>query len=257
MYRVMNMARTARAVGDSGIYHVMLRGINRQRIFEDDEDREKFLEILKKSKEKDGFDLLAWCLMPNHVHLLIKENEVKLGTIFRRIGASYVYWYNGKYERTGHLFQDRFKSEPVEDDSYFLTVIQYIHRNPVKVGLCERPEEYEYSSLKKYFEEDGLHDSGMVREMMNEKEFMEWNAQAVDEKCMDMAEQPQKRLTDSRAWDLIRRSSGCETTAEFQRMERGKRDAVLRKALKEGVSIRQASRLTGISIGVICRIAKD
>ena len=137
------MARTARAVGDSGIYHVMLRGINRQRIFEDDEDREKFLEILKKSKEKDGFDLLAWCLMPNHVHLLIKENEVKLGTIFRRIGASYVYWYNGKYERTGHLFQDRFKSEPVEDDAVSLTVIRYIHRDPVKAGLCERPEEYE------------------------------------------------------------------------------------------------------------------
>ena len=89
IYRVMNMARTARAVGDSRIYHVMLRGINRQRIFEDDEDRERFLEILKKSKEKDVFDLLAWCLMPNHVHLLIKENEVKLGTIFRRIGAAY------------------------------------------------------------------------------------------------------------------------------------------------------------------------
>ena len=163
------MARTARTVGDSGIYHVMLRGINRQRIFEDDEDRDRFLEILKKSREKDGFDLIAWCLMPNHVHLLIKENEVKLGTIFRRIGASYVYWYNGKYERTGHLFQDRYKSEPVEDDAFFLTVIRYIHRNPVKAGLCERPEEYEYSSLKKYFEEDGLHDSGMVREMTSAK----------------------------------------------------------------------------------------
>ena len=110
-----------------------------------------------------------------------------------------------------------------------------------------------YSSLKKYFEEDESHDSGMVREMMNEKEFIEWNAQAVEEKCMDMAEQPQKRLTDSRAWDLIRRSSGCETTAEFQRLERSKRDEVLRKALKGGISIRQASRLTGISVGVIYR----
>ncbi len=154
------MTRTARATGDSGINHVMLRGINRQRIFEDDEDRDRFLEILKKSKEKDGFDLLAWCLMPNHVHLLIHENEVK---------------------------------------------------------------------------------------------FMELNAQAVEEKCMDMVEQPRKHLTVSRAWELIRRSSGCETTAEFQRLEKVKRDEVLRKVLKEGVSIRQASRLTGISIGVISR----
>ena len=117
--------------------------------------------------------------------------------------------------------------------------------------------DYAYSSLRKYFENDGLHDSGMVREMMDEEWFMEWNAQAVEEKCMDMADQPRKSLTDSRAWDVIRRGSGCETTAEFQRMEKGKRDEVLRKAMKEGVSIRQASRLTGISIGVICRIAKD
>ena len=124
----------------------------------------------------------------------------------------------------------------------------------MKAGLCERPEDYVYSSLRNYFENDGLHDSGMVREMMDEKEFIEWNAQAVEEKCMDMADQPRKRLTDSRAWDVIRRGSGCETTAELQRMEKGKRDEVLRKAMKEGVSIRQASRLTGISIGVIYRV---
>ena len=88
---------------------------------------------------------------------------------------------------------------------------------------------------------------------MNEKEFMEWNAQAVEEKCMDMTEQLRKHLTDSRAWELIRHRSGCETTAEFRGLERSKRDEVLRKALKEGVSIRQASRLTGISVGVIYR----
>ena len=234
----------------------MLRGINRQRIFEDDEDREQFLAILKKTKEKDGFDLIAWCLMPNHVHLLIHENEVKLETIFRRIGASYVYWYNGKYERTGHLFQDRFKSEPVEDDAYFLTVIRYIHQNPVKAGLCEKPEEYAYSSMKKYFEKDGLHDGDMVREMMDEEQFREWNAQSAEEKCMDETEQPRKLLTDSRAWELIRRRSGCKSAAEFQRLERDKRDAALRKALNEGVSIRQASRLTGISIGVIRKISQ-
>ena len=233
----------------------MLRGINRQRIFEDDEDREKFLEILKKAREKDGFDLIAWCLMPNHVHLLIHENAVKLETIFRRIGSTYVYWYNGKYERTGHLFQDRFKSEPVEDDTYFLTVIRYIHQNPVKAGLCEKPEDYAYSSLKNYFEKDGLHDSQMVLEMMDAEEFKAWNAQAVDESCMDMSDRPRKQLTDKRAWELIRRSSGCESTAEFQMMERGKRDAALGKALKGGVSIRQASRLTGISIGVIRKIS--
>ncbi len=85
---------------------------------------------------------------------------------------------------------------------------------------------------------------------------MEWNAQAAEEKCMDMEYQPRKHLADRQAWELIRCSSGCETAAEFQRMERGKRDAVLRKALKEGVSIRHASSLAGISVGVISRIVK-
>ncbi len=251
------MPRTARAVGNSRIYHVMLRGINRQRIFEDDEDRNRFLDILKRSKEKDKFDLIAWCLMPNHVHLLIRENEVSLGTIFKRIGSAYVYWYNGKYERSGHLFQDRFKSEVVDNDAYFLTVIRYIHRNPVKAGLCDRPEDYPYSSLKRYFDKNSLNDSELVRSMMNEAQFMEWNAQAVEEKCMDMEDQLRIHLTDSQAWEIIRRCSGCETTAEFQSLEKVKRDAALRKIMKGSVSIRQASRLTGVSIGVIRRFVNN
>ncbi len=141
--------------------------------------------------------------MPDHVRLLIKENEVKPGTVFRRFGASYVYRYNGKYERTGHLFRDRSGSEPVEDGAVSPTVIRYIHRNPVKAGLCERPGDCAYSSLKKHFEKDGLHDSAMVREMMEEVEFMEWNAQAVEEKCMDMEDRPRRHLADSRAWETI------------------------------------------------------
>ena len=76
-------------------------------------------------------------------------------------------------------------------------VIRYIHWNPVKAGLCERPEDYAYSSLKGYFEDEGLHDSGMVREMMDEEQFMEWNAEAAEEKCMDTEDQQRKRLTDS------------------------------------------------------------
>ncbi len=86
--------------------------------------------------------------------------------------------------------------------------------------------------------------------VLTEKQRMDRKAQAVEEKCMDMEEQVRKHLTDSRAWELIRRGSGCETTAELQRSERGKRDTVLCKVLKEGGSIRQASMLRGISIGV-------
>ena len=114
------MPRSARKKSSSGIYHVILRGINKQRIFEDDEDNLYFLEKLKTYKDISGYELYAYCLMSNHLHLLIKEGGDSLSIAFRRIGASFVYWYNRKYSRSGHLFQDRFKSEPVETDEYFL-----------------------------------------------------------------------------------------------------------------------------------------
>ena len=126
------MPRKARIESKSGIYHIMLRGINRQQIFEDDEDFEKFLWVLKDVKQLSRFKLYGYCLMGNHIHLLLKPENEPLELIFRRIGSKYVYWYNLKYQRTGHLFQDRFKSEPVESISSFFVVLRYIHQNPQK-----------------------------------------------------------------------------------------------------------------------------
>ena len=117
------MPRKARTRSSTGIYHIIMRGINRQIIFEDSEDYIQFLESLTRQKETSGIEIYAYCLMSNHVHLLIKEGNEDLGTVFKRIGSSYVYWYNWKYNRRGHLFQDRYRSEAVEDDGYFLTVI--------------------------------------------------------------------------------------------------------------------------------------
>ena len=106
------MPRTARRRSGTGIYHIMMRGINRQRIFEDDEDNRMFLQFLLKYKNQCGYKILAYCLMGNHIHLLMKEGDEPLEIVFKRMGAGFVNWYNVKYQRTGHLFQGRFKSEP-------------------------------------------------------------------------------------------------------------------------------------------------
>ncbi len=106
----------------------MLRGINRQQIFEDKEDMQRFIETLLRYREQCEYVVYAYCLMGNHVHILLKEGKEDLTLILKRIAGSYVYWYNWKYRRIGHLFQDRFKSEPVDDDGYFLTVLRYIHQ---------------------------------------------------------------------------------------------------------------------------------
>ena len=94
--------------------------------------------------------LYSYCLMPNHVHLLIQETEEKLPRIVKQIASRYAMYYNSKYDHFGHLFQDRFKSEPVESYSYFLTLIRYIHQNPVAGRLCQRVEDYDWSSWAEY-----------------------------------------------------------------------------------------------------------
>ena len=141
------MARQVREKSTTGIYHVMLKGLDGRNIFLDDADRSIFMEKLNKARETGGFQLYAYCLMDNHDHLLIKEGE-DLGTSIKRITVGYVQLHNNKYGRTGHLFQNRFSSEAVEDDKYLMTVIWYIHRNPLKTGMVSRLKEYSWSSYQ-------------------------------------------------------------------------------------------------------------
>ena len=125
-------AKTSKKKSKSNIYHIILRGINRQIIFEDSEDYTKFIETLDRYKAVSGYKVFAYCFMSNHIHMLIKTEKEELDLIMKRIAGSYVYWYNSKYYRNGHLFQDRFRSEPVETDEYFLIALRYIHQNPIK-----------------------------------------------------------------------------------------------------------------------------
>ena len=232
----------------------MLRGINQQQIFEDREDYEKFLEIVKNCKAICEFKLFAYCLMGNHIHLLIQEGTESLEQLFKRLCGRFVYWYNVKYRRVGHLFQDRFKSEPVDSDEYFFTVLRYIHQNPTKAGLCKSVEDYAYSSYMEYFNENSFVDRDYVLNLMTMDEFVGLNKQAVDASCMDIAEKVMARVTDEQAQKLIRKISKCESVADFQSLEPEQRDKYLKKLKEQGLSIRQLSRLTGISFGVIRNI---
>ena len=145
------MPRAARKKSANGYYHVMMRTVNRELLFKDEEDYDQFRSAFNASREKYKIKMLAWCLMPNHVHLLIKDPEDNLSAFFRIFSSNFVYWYNRKYGRVGHLFQDRFLSEPIEDISYLLKAVRYIHMNPVKANICGKPEEYRYSSYSYYF----------------------------------------------------------------------------------------------------------
>ncbi len=143
------MPRTVRKVSYSGFYHVMIRGVNKEIIFRDNRDRINFLHLLKYYKTKLNCVIHAYCLMNNHVHILIEDTNNKLGELMRNVTSVYAGEFNKKYGRIGHLFQDRFKSQCVESDFYLLRLIRYIHRNPEKAGIC-KTENYKWSSYREY-----------------------------------------------------------------------------------------------------------
>jgi hypothetical protein len=195
--------------------------------------------------------------MGNHLHLVIKVENEPLGQIFKRVCGRYVYWYNAKYHRAGHLFQDRFKSEPIEDEKYFLNVLRYIHQNPVKAGLVKKAGEYPYSSYNCYMEsiDKQLVDVDYVLDMMNKDQLKEFHSETSDDKYLDITESPY-RLTDEQAKDAIMKISRCKNVSEFQLLEINVRNNCIKKLRDEGLSIRQISRLTGVSKGIVERCEK-
>ena len=247
------MPRTARKKSSKQIYHVMLRGINKQQIFYDKEDYRYFIGLLDRYREACEYQIYAYCLMGNHIHLLVREGmKTSLGDVIRHIGSAFVYWYNLKYERTGHLFQDRYKSEAVEDEAYLLTVFRYILLNPVKAGLCVKAEEYPYSSAREYLKgTKGITDTALIKEMIDEQSMNEYICQENEDQCMDMDETNRKRVTDEKAGTMISKELGSVIPAIGKAKERDELNASIGKLIHAGISIRQLSRLTGISKKVI------
>lgn len=144
------MPRQARIKGENSVYHIIQRGNERKSIFGSDDDKSRFLDTLKKMKEKYNFLIYAYCIMDNHVHLIINDNGNDISKLIKSINISYAFYYNYANKRCGHLFQDRFLSEMVIEDSYLLQVSKYIHNNPVKAKMVRKAMDYEWSSYKIY-----------------------------------------------------------------------------------------------------------
>ena len=251
------MPRQARKESGSGIYHVMLRGVNRQVIFQDDGDRVRFLTVLKNVKEVSGFRLHAFCLMPNHVHLLIEAAGEPLGIVFKRIGSTYAGWYNKKYDRVGHLFQDRFRSENVETDQYYMTALRYILWNPVKAGMVPAPGLYRWSSYLAYEKGTGsLTDTEYAERLFGLRErLIGFLREDSNETVMD-EEQFDRRLRDDLATEVFRRITGCESPSEFQQLEETWRRAYVKELYLENLTTVQIARLTGLPRSNICYFVK-
>lgn len=140
------MGRRPRIEYYGAIYHIIQRGKDREAIFADKGDKIYLLEIVSESKEIYDFKLFAYVIMDNHYHFLIQTLNIPISKIMHRINTNYAKYYNKKMNRTGPVFEDRYKGILVQDESYLLTLVRYIHNNPVKAKICRNMEEYPWSS---------------------------------------------------------------------------------------------------------------
>lgn len=257
------MPRNQRRLSKTGTYHIMMRGNERKNLFLDEEDKQRFLETLFAKKKETGFFLLVYCLMDNHVHLVLQVGEEELATTMKRINASYAYYFNQKYNRVGHLFQDRFKSEPIEDEKYLMAVTRYIHNNPVKASIVEQPENYNWSSLKAYFTPEKLKtnqvdidiilDSIALDRKQAIKEFKRFSMQNDENEFMDIRDDESWTIEESKLWleEYLRKSWPGYELSELMKNKNTKREIVLHIRKNTKLSIRKVADLLGIERGSI------
>ena len=152
------MARLARQISESGLYHIVFRGVNKQSIFEEEADYIRLKVILSELKAEMKFEIYVYCFMSNHVHILLKEQNMgDISLFMKRLLTRYARWYNIKYKRSGALIANRYKSQPVDVDEYFLSVVRYIHQNPIKAGMVEHIGDYRWSSYNEYGTDGDVH----------------------------------------------------------------------------------------------------
>jgi REP element-mobilizing transposase RayT len=144
------MARKPRIHSPDAVYHVILRGNGKQDIFFEDQDRYRFYLLLQEGTERFHHKVHAFCLMTNHIHLVVQVADIALSRIMQNLSFRYTRWVNWRHNRSGHLFQGRYKAVLVDGDSYLLELVRYVHLNPVRAKMVEAPKSYPWSSHRAY-----------------------------------------------------------------------------------------------------------
>ncbi len=244
------------------MYHIIFKGIGRQNLFEERADYEKMKSVIEKAKSEMEFNLYAYCFMTNHVHLFIKEkNAGEISKIMSKILSHYATWFNIKYIRSGPLFNNRYLSEPVEDEKYYMNLVRYIHQNPVKARLSGRVGQYAYSSYGDYVNgNSAFTDIDFLLDMLSENRlaatefFIEFNA-SDEEESFEIESSAQKNSALIRR--IIKSELEIDDPSIIKTFDVELRNAIVKKLVEEtGISKSALERATGISRGTIIRICK-
>lgn len=248
------MPRTKRNFGTKEINHCIIRGINKRDLFFDNQDRYKFLKCLKEFKVKHEIMIGTFCMMTNHIHILMKGENQNISAFFRSVEVSYATYFNKKYDRVGHLFQNRFKNKIVQDVEYLKNVVKYIHYNPEKANIA-KVKDYQWSGYKEFFKNDTWIDKEMILEFYDNDEekaikmFMEQHNTELDNYYVNYPEyEIIEKLSDEEVKNIINEKKMKLLKLNSDKLKEEIEDEVIKDILNlHGVSINQVYRITGIS----------
>ena len=252
------ITRQARQVSSTGFYHIVFRGVNRCHLFEEDQDYQKMVDLMEIIRSDLGIEVHAYCLMSNHVHLLVREKSPRdIVLAMSKLLGPYANWFNKKYDRSGALIANRYKSKCVENDAYLLTLVRYIHQNPVVAGAANQIAEHKWSSYHDYITPSGsFTTTSFILDVLSPNRdtalnrFTEIHQVLVTE---DHSRPEQTHRTEQQIRDGIKSVlDGIEPQA-VSGLPRQQRDSILADLRTRGYSIRQIERTTGVSRGTITR----
>lgn len=241
------MSHRYRETSEADVYHITLRGAGRQIIFEDDVDRRRFMDLLASVARDSEVTVHAWCLMSNHVHLLLRAPIDAVSKMMQRLNTGYAKYFNKRHDRIGALFQDRFGSVAVKTDEQLLTTVAYIHRNLLEVsGRLDGG----WSSYDEYLGRSKVVDTSFVLDICGGvQSFEAQHLQECGQPC-----NPQRRLTEREALRMAKEVLGGKNLYEIRSFERGRRNDAIRELKKAGLSVRQIERVTSIGRNIIARV---
>lgn len=256
------MPRKPRSLSSTGIYHIILRSVNQHIIFEDEFDYHKFLFLLSDCKNKYEIDIFAYCLMDNHIHLLIHAQPDKLAGFFQSLGSTFARWYNSKYSRSGHLFQERFHSVVIHNDSQYLSTLSYIHNNPTQANICRFPSEYRWSSYNAFYgQNDSLVNTSFSCEVAGSREnlirYFASRDDSCDEELYEKDHPAVKHyLTDEQAIAVFKSVTGFSEISETASLCKKERNNTIRLLRRHKLLPRQIARIMDVSLSTVKRICK-
>lgn len=253
------MPRPKRIKSLTNTYHIMIRGVNKENIFHDNDDKRKFLQISQYYLSKLDLEIYAYCLMDNHVHFLIKSLN-DLNKYMQCVQTVYSQYFNKRHKRIGHLFQDRFKSIPVEENTYLLECIRYIHQNPVKAKISSI-DQYLWSSYNEYIKKSYIVEPNFILKLFSEDrkeaiikytEYMNIISKESDLKNIGIED----KISDEEAIEFIDSFLNIKTY-NIQFMKLPQRNQLLSKIISlDAINILQLSRITGINRNILRKIDK-